>query len=302
MLSIVIPTLDRSETLDRTLSGIVECEAPDNGFEVIVVNNGTSDATAAVISRHAESPLVVAVDHPEGGPAAARNAGIRVAKGEVILFLGDDTIPGEPTTLRRHADLHAARPEDTYAVLGRIAWDPAKPVTQFMNWLDTGGTQFDYWRLEAGVVPAEDHFYSSHLSLKKAILDSVGGFDERFPAAAIEDTELGARLAGAGLELEYHPKLLVLHDHPTTLGQSLDRVQRVGRIGALYNRLFPSRPHPGIGRADGVKGAVVTALGPVLWIAEKLPLPLRARRRLWWAMHRSAYARGYRIGPPKGST
>jgi len=297
-LSVVIPTKDRADALERTLDALEAQRAGEARLEAVVIDNGSGDDTVARVRRRARGAAlpIRLLEQPDGGPAAARNAGAAAASGEVLLFLGDDTEPADEGLLRAHLDLHAARPEPAYGVLGRITWTPRQPVTPFMRWLENGGPQFHYCELDAGPVDAASYFYSSHASVKRALFEQVGGFDVRFPTAAVEDTELGVRLADAGLELDYHPKLLVLHDHPTTPAQSLRRSVAVGRSAALYNRLRPERPHPGVQAPSGVAWSAVRLSAPLLGALGRLPLPRGLRERVWLAMTRAGYARGYRLG------
>ena len=296
-LSIVIPTKDRPEALART---VAELEAQEEErAEIVVIDNGSAPAAlqqAREIVAGAERARLV--ECAKRGPAAARNAGVAAAAGEVLLFLGDDTAPAGAGLLRAHLDLHAARPAEGYGVLGRISWDPRREITPFMRWLENGGPQFAYADIGAGPVAASHYFYSSHASVKRAFFDRVGGFDERFPDAAVEDTELGVRLGDAGLEFDYHPELLVLHDHPTVLAGSLDRLVRVGRSAALYNELRPDRPHPDIAAPRGPAWSALRVLRPAIDLAARLPAPTPVRERLWYAMHLARYAQGYRLGPP----
>jgi glycosyltransferase involved in cell wall biosynthesis len=295
-ISIVIPTKDRIAILERTLDAIEAQRHEEVELEVVLVDNGSSDETVGrmrVRSASSSIPLKL-VEQPEGGPAGARNAGLAVAKGEVIFFLGDDTEPEDDGLVEAHRRLHEQNPSADYAVLGRITWTPRRPVTPHMHWLENGGPQFDYNKLEAGTVDASLYFYTSHASVKRASLDRVGKFDEALSAAALEDTELGGRLAAAGVVLDYHPELLVLHDHPTTPAQSMNRALRVGRAAALYNRLHPDRPNPGVQPPDGVLWTLVSAIEPLLdWLARR-PLPPLVREKVWLAAVRAGYARGYR--------
>lgn len=302
-LSVVIPTKDRARALARTLDALEAQDAGGARIEAIVVDNGSADDTVEQMrARAARSAIPMRfLVRPEGGPAVARNAGARAASGDVLLFLGDDTEPESPGLLRAHLDLHAARPQGSYGVLGRITWSPRSRVTPFMRWLENGGPQFHYCELEPGPVDAASYFYSSHASLKRSLFERVGGFDERFPGAAVEDTELGVRLADAGLELDYHPELLVLHDHPTTPGQSLQRSVAVGRSAALYNRLWPGRPHPGVQPPRGLAWSAVRLAAPLIAGLARLPLPKGLREHVWLAMTRAGYARGYRLGPAEAT-
>lgn len=302
-LSVVIPTKDRAGALARTLDSLEAQRAGDAALEAIVVDNGSSDGTLEQVRGRAGGAAlsVKLLEEPEGGPAAARNAGAREATGDVLLFLGDDTEPASTGLLQAHLDLHSARPEPAYGVLGRITWTPRRPVTPFMRWLENGGPQFHYCELGPGPVDAASYFYSSHASIKRSLFEQVGGFDVRFPTAAVEDTELGVRLADTGLELDYRPELLVFHDHPTTPAQSLRRSVAVGRSAALYNRLRPDRPHPGVQEPRGLAWSAVRLAGPLIEGLARLPLPGGVRERVWLAMTRAGYARGYRLGPAEAA-
>lgn len=299
MLSVVIPTRDRRATVDRTVGRVLEQREPPEGFELIVVDNGSSDGTPALLERlegDARGRLR-ALREPARGPAAARNAGVAAARGEVVLFLGDDTEPADPDLLLRHAELHAARREPSYAVLGRVVWDEREPVTPLMRWLDSG-PQFAYELLEAGPVDVASYFYTAQVSLKKAAFDAAGGFDVRFPYAAVEDVELGMRLAARGVVLDYRPELVVLHSHPTTLERWLDRMRLVGRSVALLERIQPHARSATIARPSGVRYACVRAAAPLVAPLE-LDGPRRLRELRWRILHHAAYAEGYREGPPE---
>ncbi len=298
-LSVVIPTKDRAEALARTLDALEAQRVGDDVLEAVVIDNGSSDGTVEQVRQRVAGATIPIrlLEEPNGGPAAARNAGVAAASGDIVLFLGDDTEPDGPELLRTHLDLHRARPEDSYGVLGRITWSPRNEITPFMRWLENGGPQFHYCDINAGPVDAASYFYSSHVSVKRSLFNRAGGFDVRFPTAAVEDTELGVRLSEAGLQLDYHPELLVLHDHPTTPSQSINRSIAVGRSAALYNRLRPERPHPAVQPPRGLAWTVVRAATPLLGTLARLPLPIRMREGIWLAMTRAAYARGYRQSP-----
>jgi glycosyltransferase AglI len=298
-LSVIIPTKDRARALASTLAALDRQQGFDGGFEVVLADNGSSDDTPDVVrrARDGKDGTLVAVEQPEGGPAAARNAAVEIARSEVLLFLGDDTTPAATNLLATHAALHRLHPERTYACLGKIEWTPLAPVTEFMRWLDHGGPQFHYGEIGPGKVGIEDYFYSSHVSLKREAFIEAGGFDVRFPYAAFEDTDLGGRLAERGVQLEYHPELVVWHDHATTLDQSLERAVRVGECAALYNAIRPERPHPRVQKPARLVELTARAASPALNALARTSPPA-LRERIWSLAHRFAYATGYGLGPP----
>lgn len=296
-ISVVIPTRDRLPKLKRTLAALAQQDVDGAVAEVVVVDNGSKDGTLqALEARTDDFPLALqAISEPRPGAGPARNAGLAAARGESVLFLGDDTRPAEPGLLRRHIELHDGR-LDPYAVLGRVAWAPELDITPLMRWLEHGA-QFAYADLRAGPAGPE-HFYTAHVSVARSLLERAGGFDERVPFL-FEDSELGARLFAAGLLLDYHPELLVHHDHAITLAGWIQRQDDVGRAGRrlrethdLEERLVP--------RPGGWRWTAATALARVSGApaSEWRSWPGPVRDRLYAAAHYAAYARGYRAERP----
>src|SRR5256885_1303280 len=103
MLSVVIPTRDRMGVLLETLRSLEAQDPPERGFEVLVVDNGSSDGTPDAVRHLRESAgmKLELILEPGAGPARARNAGVAAASGELIMFLGDDTAPGAADLLAR---------------------------------------------------------------------------------------------------------------------------------------------------------------------------------------------------------
>ena len=261
-LSVVIPSRERERVLSETLRRLLE-QAAGRPVEVVVVYDGPS-AERRIASETAGAsavPLLVA-EQEALGPAAARNRGAGMARGEAVLFLGDDAWP-EPGLVERHLEFHREHPEPAAAMLGRL--DPAPPLdgSEFVRWLHSGGVQFGYGELEAGEV-APTSFWTANVSVKAELLRAAGGFDEDFTQAACEDTELGLRLAAAGMRLVYDPDALALHYHPTDLAATLERMRRVGRAYRVLERKAPELPMPSRpGARHRLKAGVLAPLAAV---------------------------------------
>lgn len=296
-ISVVIPTRERWPILRPTLEALAAQELNGLGAEVIVVDNGSRDGARQELERaldlHARLELVI-VDEPARGPAAARNAGVVAARGELILFLGDDCRPAVPDLVAGHAEAHAREP-GALAVIGYTGWDPTLELTEVMGWLERTGKILDYRRAEHEP-PGPYLFYTGNVSLSRERLIEVGGFDPRFPAAAWEDHEIALRLEDTGLRFAYRPELLIHHSHRYDLRESLERMVTVGRVCHLLNGLHPRRrPAP---EPRGLKAAVARAVNP---LTSRLPLPPglppAARDRYLQAAHFAALATGYAGAP-----
>ena len=267
MLSVVVPTLGRSSVLPAVIAALREQERPPP-FEVIVAVDAAGD-----LPEEAPADRVVIARRP--GASAARNAGIREATGGVVLFLGDDVV-ASPRLLAEHQLWHERFPAEHVAVLGLVE-RPGRG-TAFERWLDRG-IQSDYGSIE-GDRAGWGHLYTTNVSVKKAFLERVGGFDEDLPFL-YEDLDLGRRLHDEGLALRFEPRARAVHDHPATLDAWKERMRAVGRAERAFvdkhpdvapyfrdrlSRAAAGPPARGRGaRLAGVVGPGVPLLGPRVW-------------------------------------
>lgn len=267
MLSVVVPTLGRSAVLPRALAALAaQRDAPP--FEVIVVVDAAGDLPA---EASADKVLVAR----RAGASAARNAGIREAAGDVVLFLGDDIL-ASPRLLAEHRVWHDRLPAEEVAVLGLV--ERHGRATAFERWLDHG-MQSDYGAIR-GDRAGWGQFYTTNVSVKKTFLERVGGFDEDLPFL-YEDLDLGRRLHDEGLDLRFEPRASATHDHPATLATWQARMRAVGAAERAFvdkhpdvapyfherlSRAAAGTPARGRGaRLAGVIGPRFPVLGPRVW-------------------------------------
>ena len=229
-VAVVIPTQNRWDVLERTITGLRR--QTEAGFQIVVV-----------VDEAAELPGFLAgvdvVYRNRRGVGAARNDGVRAADRSIIMFLGDDTIP-EPDHMARHLAVHRRHPEMEVGVLGAVHWHPEVARGRFQQWLDWSGTQFDYHTI-TGEEAGWGRLYSSNVSLKRALLLKVAGFDEEF-VFGYEDIELGLRLDHAGLRLLYEPRARVSHVHRYDWPAIERRFRLVGGGEYLMIRKHPDFP------------------------------------------------------------
>ena len=110
--SVVVPTHNRLSTLLQVLEAL-ENQADAPPFEIIVIDDGSSDRTAEIVPAR-RSPLAARFtfrSQPNSGPGRARNLGVSLASGRFVIFIGDDTVP-EPRLLVEHARIHRESGDD----------------------------------------------------------------------------------------------------------------------------------------------------------------------------------------------
>jgi GT2 family glycosyltransferase len=242
-LSVVIPTYNRLEMLQRVLDALDGQEdAP--ALEVIVIDDGSKDDTAKVIGERAAagSTRLLFRSQPNGGPGTARNHGVSLATGRFVVFIGDDTVP-EPRFLAEHARVHRESGDDPLvACLGYTGWPPAERVTAFMDYINDYGLQFGYKLIGDGALVPFNFFYTSNISIDRRLLANHP-FDTTFPSAAWEDIELAYRLDAKGLKIRYNAGAVTRHHHAMTVDSFARRQYTVGKSGAIFYRKHPELGH-----------------------------------------------------------
>ncbi len=246
LVSVIIPTYNRSDRLQHCLGALLSQQAPSARIEVIVVDDGSTDDTARCMERFVQQGDVSYYRQVNAGPARARNVGIRAARGDLLLFLGDDIIASEKL-VEEHVQAHRRWLGRPTAVLGFTDWSPEIEVTPLMQY---PGIQFGYHKIEQGMVNPEDlpyqFFYTSNVSLPRAfVVDGGFFFDEDFRSAMGEDGELAFRMQQHGLRIVYHPRALAYHEHPTDFDKARDRFFLMGQVSVLQ-----VAKSPGMGDLD----------------------------------------------------
>lgn len=223
-VSVVVPTYKRPDLLARCLEALVRQEYPAERYEVVVADDAASANTARQVDDFARGVRVsvrhIPVCGSAHGPAAARNTGWRAAKGRIIAFTDDDTVP-DPGWLRAGT---AAFRGEVVGVAGRIIMPlPPEPT--------------DYERDAAHLEQGE--FVTANCFYLRSALEEVGGFDERFAMPWREDSDLYFSLLERGKQLVRVPDAVVVHPvRPGEWGVSVKQQRK-----ALYNALL-FKKHP----------------------------------------------------------
>jgi cellulose synthase/poly-beta-1,6-N-acetylglucosamine synthase-like glycosyltransferase len=237
--SIIIPAYNAGRTLPDTLTALKQQTIFPDEYEVIVVDDGSTDDTADVARRFGAKCL----SQPNRGPAAARNHGVRVAKGEIILFTDADCSP-DKDWLRQM--LMPFQNEKTMGVKGAYRTHQKSFAARFAQ------SEFeDRYDLlsKAGAIDMVDT-YSAAFRRDRFI--QIGLFDESFPVANNEDTELSYRMCAAGYRLEFNPEAIVYHLHPDSFMKYLRLKFKRG-----YWRMIVYRSYPGKALKDTYTPVVI---------------------------------------------
>jgi glycosyltransferase involved in cell wall biosynthesis len=201
MISVVIPTYNRAHDLDRCLASLRAQRIDSSLFEVIVVNDGSTDDTEAVLGRwRLDWSSVHPIYQGNGGPANARNAGVRNARFAIIAFIDDDCL-APPDWLARIHNHYAAG--FSGCLHGPV--HSSLPNSTFVH----------------SVISDDGSLITANLAIPRTLLESLGGLDPRFHRSAVlkgarpahwcEDEDLFYRIRKSGVEIEYDIDLIVEH-------------------------------------------------------------------------------------------
>jgi glycosyltransferase involved in cell wall biosynthesis len=240
-ISVVLATYNRRLLLERVLRAYQQQRLPEVDFELVVVDDGSTDDTREFLSawRPQEYSLRYAFQE-NGGQGRARNQGLRLASGEIVLFTGDDIVP-TPTLLLRHWEAHRAAKDGSSVFVGLSSWPDDIEMTSTMRHVTgVGAQQFSYHYFKDGAEYDFRHFYTSNVSIRRDILDlEPPYFSAGFPKYGFEDVELGYRLAFHGMRIFYLAAAEAHHYHYYTVRNFFARQVSCGEMGAVLYEKFP---------------------------------------------------------------
>jgi lipopolysaccharide/colanic/teichoic acid biosynthesis glycosyltransferase/GT2 family glycosyltransferase len=228
MLSVIIPAYNAADTLSACLAALGRQTLLHAAYEVIVVDDGSTDGTVAL--AQAAGARVLALAH--AGPAAARNAGAQAAAGDLLCFTDADCEPA-PDWLEA-----LSRPFADPEVVGvKGAYRTRQPqlVARFVQ--QEYQDKYDRMARRARI----DFIDTYSAAYKRSVFLKNKGFEAAFPTASVEDQELSFRLAQKGYVLKFAPDALVHHRHDRGLGEYLRRKFWIGYWKAYLLRWHPEK-------------------------------------------------------------
>lgn len=236
--SVVIPTYNRQPILEKCLKALEKQHLTPGsvvtGYEVVLVDDGSTDNTLAWLASHAgELPHVRLLQQSHQGPAAARNLGVENAIGDTIIFIDSDLVVTE-NFLQAHADALVAG----YQKLGSDRLFTYGRVINTCNFDRPTAEPYKITDFSAA------YFATGNVAISRHWLKKAGLFDTQFQLYGWEDLELGVRLKKLDLQLIKCPAAVGYHWHPPFALEQIPHliekeIQR-GRMGVLFYQKHPS--------------------------------------------------------------
>ncbi|MFZ9229053.1 MAG: glycosyltransferase family 2 protein [Prochlorococcaceae cyanobacterium] len=236
-LSVVIPTYNRLPILQKCLRALERQQLADpvEGYEVVLVDDGSSDDTVAWVQQNAtELPHVRLICQEHGGPAQGRNRGVDAARGDVIVFIDSDLVVTDGFLMA-----HAMALQNSWQQQGNRLCFTYGAVINTANFDDP--TRERHKLRDASWA----YFATGNVAIDRSLLERSGLFDTAFRLYGWEDLELGERLRQMGVRLVRVPQAVGYHWHPPLSLEQIPRLIEVererARMGLVFYRKHPSR-------------------------------------------------------------
>lgn len=282
-LSVIMPCYNARATLPRALAALAQQDLAAETFEVLVVDDGSTDGSAEVAEAARSSFLLRVLRQANHGIAATRNLGAAHARGQVLLFVDPDVF-ARPSLLRAHLR-HYTNGARRLAVQGPTVADPETLTTPFMRITNLMPHFELVYRNRSNMSP--QLVVGRNFSVSRAAFDAAGGFDDGFRGYGLEDVEFAFRLRRAGGVIKYEPDAVGLHHHPLSLEAAVARQRLNGRSAVRLWRKH-GRSSRWLGLYLGLYYEVHPALLPLKWLVFRSGVVTRLLRgiRPWAERHR----------------
>jgi len=239
-ISVVIPVYNGEATIGYTIECVLQQYLP--AFEVIVVDDGSTDGTEQIVRKYRSR--IVYLPKPNGGPASARNHGVRFAHGDYVAFTDSDCLPEGNWLYYLMREFRDSRVAGTGGIVRSVSYDWTSQYVDQIRLLDPMPD-------ETGEIP---YLITANACFRRDLLISVGLFNERFRKPGGEEAELGYRMKTLGFRFRATEKAIVLHHHRQSASSLIRTLSNYGEGAYILGRLHPAR------QIDNPRGQFVRSL------------------------------------------
>ncbi len=235
-IAAVVSTYNRSDLLRPMLESLTRQTVPTSEFEVIIVDDGSTDDTRNVVTSFTKTLPITYAYQRNAGLASARTHGLYLSAAPILLFLDDDDL-AHPELLKQHLATHRQYPDDKYAVLGYTPLAPDiadDPLMHFVT--EVGCFLFSYSYFKDGDVLDFEHWWGGRSSCKRAFLIEHGVFNPVFKFGC-EDIELAWRLSKHEFRVVYNARAITTMSRRIDFDGFCNRLVRQGRSNFVFSRL-----------------------------------------------------------------
>lgn len=265
-VSIIVPTFNGAARIGNCLEALLPQTVAINA-EILVVDDGSTDSTAAVVSKYSGVRLI---SQANAGPAAARNRGALETKGSIILFTDDDCVP---TSDWLAAMTKPFEDPDVVGVKGAYRTLQKAVIARFVQ-----ADYEDRYRLMA-TLPEIDFVDTYAAAFRRDRFLEMNGYDTTFPVACAEDIELSYRMSARGWKMKFVPTAIVYHTHPDTFWQYMKKKYKFAFWRMLALRKNPKKTFKDSHTPQVMKVQLLFA--PVLLLAICFDLVMRPTVPVW---------------------
>ncbi len=236
-ISVVIPTYNRLPILQKSLAALETQQLSDSkieGYEIILVDDGSTDRTLAWLAENqAQLPHVKVLEQEHQGAAAARNLGVKNARGDTIVFIDSDLVVTE-SFLQCHAEA-LVKGEQKLKSDRLFTYGAVINTNNFENPASEPYKLTDF---------SAAYFATGNVAIARKWLEEAGLFDTGFQLYGWEDLELGVRLKKLGLKLIKCPEARGYHWHPAfnlaQIPKAIEREIQRGKMGVVFYNKHPT--------------------------------------------------------------
>lgn len=277
LVSLIVAVRNAQTTLAGTLDGLLLQEDPRNDLEILVVDGGSTDATAAIAAAYAQrDSRVRALSNPRRWASAGRNVGLAACRGDIVAVVDGHTEVQDRQFLSRLVELFEGTGAECIGFPQPLISAVDNPVQRAIAAARASALGRHPASVTYSQVPGFVSPHPAAVAYRRSVLDDVGGFDESFDAC--EDLELSYRIAQRGFRCYYTAQLSTPYHARRSLRQLFHQQWRYGR-----GRVRLLRRHPGT-------FAIATFLPALLVLCAVTVLPFVPFSRTLAALYLSAVA------------